>query len=74
MDLRCGGVEMTGPDGAVAAGALNSALAGGSLVGKRYIDAANQIELLCTKGGEGTLSLGEVPMENKVAKALPSSD
>ena len=29
----------------------------GSLIGKRYVDAAEALELLCTKGGEGSLSV-----------------
>ena len=29
----------------------------GSLIGKRYVDAEERYELLCTKGGEGSLVL-----------------
>ena len=74
MDLRCGGVAMLGAGEAAEGAALNPQFGGGTLVGKRYIDAADSIELLCTKGGDGALSLGDTPLENKVAKALPSSD
>jgi len=64
VDLRCGGVAMldagaAAPDGV----ALDPAFADGALIGKRYVDAGDRIELLCTKGGKV-----------KQAKALPSSD
>lgn len=74
MDLRCGGVAMLGAGETAEGAALNPQFGGGTLVGKRYIDAADSIELLCTKGGDGALSLGDTPLQNKVAKALPSSD
>jgi hypothetical protein len=75
VDLRCGGVsmiEMTGtpPEGA----ALDPQHAGGALIGKRYINAADKIELLCTKGGQGSLAVGDETLDIKQAKALPSSD
>jgi hypothetical protein len=75
VDLRCGGAPMldaseTTPQGA----ALDPAFAGGALIGKRYIDAADRIELLCTKGGKGSIALGTEPLSVKQAKALPSSD
>lgn len=47
---------------------------GGSLVGKRYIDQNDGIELLCTKAGQGSLSLAGQAMAVKQAKVLPSSD
>ena len=46
----------------------------GSLIGKRYVDAEERFELLCTKGGEGSLSLNGASLSVKQAKALPSSD
>ena len=44
------------------------------LVGKRYVDAADTVELLCTKGGKGALQAGGAALVVKQAKALPSSD
>ncbi len=44
------------------------------LVGKRYIDADDKIELLCTKGGKGALAANGQVLVVKQAKALPSSD
>jgi hypothetical protein len=74
-DLRCGGIAMLAAGEAAPAGAVaDPALAKGTLVGKRYVDADEKCEILCTKGGDGTLSLDGVPMDVKQAKALPSSD
>lgn len=44
----------------------------GTLVGKRY--ALEGVELLCTKAGAGSLSLGETPIPSQDAQQLPSSD
>lgn len=46
----------------------------GTMIGKRYVDAANTLELLCTKPGKGSLSLGGAALQIKEAKPLPSSD
>lgn len=47
---------------------------GGALMGKRYVDADDTIELLCTKPGDGVPALGGVLLELKEAKAMPASD
>ncbi len=74
-ELRCGGVEMIGATASAPAGvALNGEHAAGTLIGKRYVNADESLELLCTKGGQGSLSLGATPLEVKQAKQLPSSD
>lgn len=73
--LACGGAAMLGMNDAPPAGvALDPALSGGTLLGKRYVDAAEHYEFLCTKGGTGSLVLDGVPLDAKLAKALPSSD
>jgi len=54
--------------------AINPASADGTKVGKRYIDAAGTVELLCLKAGQGTLSIDGVVLQVKEAKPLPSSD
>jgi hypothetical protein len=74
LDLRCGGAPMAGPNEEALALEIAEGFGEGTLVGKRYIDAADRIELLCTKGGRGSLSLGSEPLQVKLAKALPSSD
>ena len=73
-DLRCGGVEMIAPTAAAAGGAPDAAHAAGTLIGKRYVNADESLELLCTKGGKGSLSLNGTALEVKQAKQLPSSD
>ena len=74
-DLRCGGAEMMASgDAASGAGQIDPECAAGTLIGKRYIDAADRIEILCTKAGEGSLTLDGELLEVKQAKALPSSD
>jgi hypothetical protein len=73
--ISCGGTEMLAVTEAAPAGAkLDPAHAQGSLIGKRYVDGAEALELLCTKGGEGSVSVDGAPLGIKQAKALPSSD
>jgi hypothetical protein len=45
-----------------------------ALIGKRYVDAAESVELLCTSSGAGALTCDGVPMTVKAAKPLPASD
>jgi hypothetical protein len=73
-DLCCGGAEMIAPTAAGTGAQVDPAHAGGTLIGKRYVNADESIELLCTKGGQGSLSLNGAPLEVKQAKQLPSSD
>ena len=74
LDLTCGGaplVDVTAdsPGGEIAADHKN-----GTQIGKRYVNEAGDLELLCTKPGEGSLALGGAALSLKEAKALPSSD
>jgi len=48
--------------------------AGGSQLGKRYVDEETNIEALCSKTGAGSLSVDGRPLTLKEAKKLPSSD
>ena len=74
-DLRCGGAPMLPPGDSAPAGAtLDPAQAEGVATGKRYTDAAERVELLCVKGGEGTITLDGEPLSPRLAKKLPSSD
>ncbi|MEM9704773.1 MAG: hypothetical protein AAF850_01710 [Pseudomonadota bacterium] len=73
LDLRCGGAEMSTEEAAEKSG-VDKDFAHGLLVGKRYVDEEETMEFLCTRGGEGGLSLGSTPLGVKQAKALPSSD
>ena len=75
VELCCGGQPMVAPDSTPAADVvLVEGFTGGTLIGKRYADAETGIEVLSTKGGEGSLSLGAEPLSLKDAKSLPSSD
>lgn len=71
--LACGGAPMIAPADAPADGAQICG-DGETLIGKRYVNADESLELLCTKGGKGALSLDGVALEIKQAKQLPSSD
>lgn len=51
-----------------------SGAAAGTLLGKRYYDAEEGIEVICTKGGAGHLTVSGRPLMVKEAKKLPSSD
>ncbi len=73
--LKCGGAEMVGMEAQRQADAQPVApFTEGTLIGKRYVDAADRLELLCTKSGKGSLALGNELLVVKQAKALPSSD
>ncbi|WP_197375106.1 hypothetical protein [Mycolicibacterium baixiangningiae] len=73
-DLRAGGAPMVPLDAAKASDAtLDPALSGGNVMGKRYVDDSGA-EVLVTKAGAGTLSIGATPLNLKEAKPLPASD
>ncbi len=73
VDVRCGGGPMrehgTGGDRVAITGEGEP-----TLLGKRYADDDLGLELLCTQGGAGALSVGDAPLLVKGAKPLPSSD
>ena len=69
--LACGGVEMLAMTETTTGGrSIDPAQSGGTLIGKRYIDATDRVELLCTRGGDGSIALDGVAMVVKQAKAL----
>jgi hypothetical protein len=73
-DLRAGGVPMVPLDAEKSAdAAMDPAFADGSVMGKRYVDE-NGAEVLVTKAGAGTLSVGTTALNLKEAKPLPASD
>jgi hypothetical protein len=71
--VECGGVPML-EERPAERGTLEPGFARGTLIGKRYVDAAGSLELLCVKPGQGSLSIGGVPLQIKDAKPLPASD
>ena len=74
VTLSCGGVDMVDKGSPAPSAEADPAQLGGSLLGKRYVDDAGTIEVLCTKGGNGTLALDGAPLAVQEAKPLPSSD
>lgn len=75
LDLRCGGVSMIGSaDTAETGGKVDPAHADGTLLGKRYVNGDGNLELLCVKPGDGSLTADGSALQLKEAKALPSSD
>lgn len=74
VDLRCGGQPFVAMDAEVTAQAPAAGFDGGTQLGKRYADEALGIEILCTKAGEGSISVGDAVLEVKGAKPLPASD
>jgi hypothetical protein len=73
-DLRAGGAPMVPIGDEVNSDlTLDESLADGNLMGKRYVDETGA-EVLVTKAGKGTLSIGTTPLSIKEAKPLPASD
>jgi hypothetical protein len=75
VDLACGGAPVLeeGQQPADAA-ALDASLGDGPLLGKRYADEDLGLELLCTRPGDGALTVDGRALPIKGAKPLPSSD
>jgi hypothetical protein len=76
VELSCGGKPMVELGTEVDAEATPApGLDTGTLMGKRYTtDDDSPLEILVTKAGAGTLAAGDVPLVQKDAKPLPSSD
>jgi len=77
-DLRAGGIAMVPIDNKESSAksselTLDPAFSGGAVMGKRYVDEAGA-EVLVTKAGAGTLSVGTTALTLKEAKPLPASD
>ncbi|WP_246133610.1 hypothetical protein [Mycobacterium helveticum] len=70
---RRGGGAPRGASGAQRSGEPDPAFAGGTVMGKRYVDD-NGAEVLVTKPGAGSLSIGTTPLQLKEVKPLPASD
>ncbi|TVZ07441.1 hypothetical protein EAS64_04595 [Trebonia kvetii] len=52
----------------------DAALAGGTLLGKRYTDEATGLQVLCVKPGEGTITVDGRPATVVAPRQLPASD
>ena len=71
--VKCGGLPMV-EDRSADRPAVDPAFAGGTNIGKRYVNAAGSVELLCVKAGKGSLSIDAETLKIKDAKPLPASD
>lgn len=71
--VECGGKPML-TDKPADLGEIDPGFAGGSQIGKRYIDSTGTWELLCIKPGKGSLSVNGAALSLKDAKPLPASD
>jgi len=52
----------------------DAALAGGTLLGKRYTDEASGLQVLCVKAGAGTITVDGRPAAVMTPRQLPASD
>ena len=73
-DLSCGGAPMIAIGEEPAGGSPASDAAEGTQLGKRYVNEAGDLEILCTKPGDGSLGSAGALLSIKEAKPLPSSD
>lgn len=74
LDLYCGGHPMVAMSGQLEQQSCQDGYRQGTLMGKRYVDSEQRLEVLCTRAGEGSLSLGQVMLREREARLLPSSD
>jgi hypothetical protein len=75
VPVTCGGVLMALASEEIAEkGTPSAAAAGGTALGKRYVNDDETLELLCTKPGDGSLGVDATLLSLKEAKPLPASD
>jgi hypothetical protein len=72
-DLTCGGAPMV-EAGGDRSGTANDEHMHGCVIGKRYVNADETLEVLCVKAGEGSVGSGGALLMTKDTKKLPSSD
>lgn len=74
VEVTCGGAPLIAMTDDASGGAIAEDAKGGTQIGKRYVNEAGDLEILCTKPGEGSLAVGGAALTIKGAKPLPSSD
>jgi hypothetical protein len=75
VPVTCGGAPMVLASEQIAVkGTPSPDFAGGTALGKRYVNADETLEILCTKAGEGSLGVDGELLSLKEAKPLPASD
>jgi hypothetical protein len=70
--IACGGRPMIPATSAPAA--PGGAEVAATLIGKRYVNGAETLEVLCISSGAGELTCDGVAMAIKAARPLPASD
>ncbi len=75
VEIHCGGAPMIDLGAQPPADvSIDPEQKTGTNLGKRYVNESGDLEILCTKPGEGSLSVGGAALSIKGAKPLPSSD
>lgn len=75
VELTCGGVPMLAVDEEAPADAqADPEHMFDCLIGKRYVNAEETLEVLCVKAGEGSFGYDGQMLMGKETKKLPSSD
>ena len=73
-ELTCGGAAMVAAGTAEISGEPAPDAAEGTLLGKRYTNTEATVELLATKGGDGSIAVSGTLLSVAEPKTLPASD
>ncbi|MEC8047734.1 MAG: hypothetical protein VX149_09505, partial [Pseudomonadota bacterium] len=75
VEMTCGGAAMVDAGESVTpSGEVHPDHAVGVVMGKRYIDEAETLEVLCVKAGDGSLAANGTLLLQKDTKKLPKTD
>jgi hypothetical protein len=74
VELSCGGRPMMSASEQSQVSADQAPDDEVTMIGKRYEHEASGLVVLCTKGGNGSLCVGDTRLTLEVSRALPSSD
>ena len=74
VELTCGGVPMLAPGEEAGGAEADPEHMYKCLIGKRYVNAEETLEVLCIKTGEGSFGYDGQMLMGKETKRLPSSD
>lgn len=75
IEMSCGGLAMVDAgESVIPSGDIHPDHAVGVAMGKRYIDEAETLEVLCVKSGDGSLAANGALLLQKDTKKLPKTD
>ncbi|MDP6374444.1 MAG: hypothetical protein QF921_08190 [Pseudomonadales bacterium] len=74
VTLTCGGVPMLAADDTADGAEADPEHMYQCLIGKRYVNAEETLEVLCIKSGDGSFGYDGQMLMGKETKKLPSSD